>query len=85
MNQFSEEVLSIITDLEVAYSSATDMADRKSDKQLLDEFGDMLEKLTQMDRDREYGTEHNLHTPYLQIGTSKQLCLCFLFKTQKNV
>ena len=74
MDQFCEEMLSSIADLEVSYISATDLADRKSDKQLLDEFDDMLEKLTQMDRDREYGTEHSLRTPYLQTGTSKQLC-----------
>ena len=67
-------MLSTIADLEVSYISCTDLADRKSDKQLLEVFDDILEKLTQMDRDREYGTEHNLRTPYLQTGTSKQLC-----------
>ena len=71
VNQLSEEMLSIIADLEISYISATDLADRRSDKRLLKEYDDMSAKLTQMSCDIKYETKTGLRTPYLHTGTYK--------------
>ena len=69
VNQLPEGMLSIISDLEVSYISATDLAGRKSDKWLLKEFDGMSDKLTQMSCDIKYETKTGLRTPYLHTGT----------------
>ena len=51
--------------------SATDLADRRSDKRLLKEYDDMSAKLTQMSCDIKYETKTGLRTPYLHTGTHK--------------
>ena len=67
MAQFHEETLQKISELEVSYISATDLTDRRSNKQLLEEFDDISAKLTEIN-DGSDEKEYALHTPYLHAG-----------------
>ena len=70
VNQLSEWMLSIISELEVSYISATDLADRRSNKQLLEEFHSMSAKLANTSEITECETGHTICTPYLLSGTN---------------
>ena len=70
IDQFSEEILQTISELEVSYISAMDLADRRSSKQLREEFDDMSAKLTEMSNNTDYEKGHTICTPYLLTGTN---------------
>ena len=67
MAQFHEEMLQKISELERSYLSATDLTDRRSNKQLLEEFDDMSAELTEINVDNDE-KGYALHTPYLHTG-----------------
>ena len=69
MDQFSEEILRKITELEVSYISGNDMADRRSNKQLLEEFDNISAKLTEICKTTDHETGHTICTPRLLSGT----------------
>ena len=68
VDQFSEEMLQKISELEVTYISANDLADRRSNKQLLEDFYDISAKLTDTSGITECETGHTICTPYLLPG-----------------
>ena len=68
VDQFSDETLLNITVLDDMYISATHLADRRSDKQLLDEYDEVSANLVQTISDQDYDKEICLKTPYLQTG-----------------
>ena len=65
--QFHEEMLQKISELEVSYISATDLANKRSNKQLLEEFDDISAELTEMNGDSDE-KGYALNTPYLHTG-----------------
>ena len=68
MDKFSDEKLLNITVLDDLYISASHLADRRSDKELLEDFDEVSASLTQALYDREYDKEICLKTPYLHTG-----------------
>ena len=81
--QFHEEMLQKISELEVSYISATDLTDRRSNKQLLEEFDEVSAKLTEMSKPTDDERGHTICTPYLHSGTNLKslLLLTALLKT----
>ena len=68
MDKFSDEKLLNITVLDGLYISASHLADRRSDKDLLEDFDEVSANLTQALCDRKYDKEVCLKTPYLHTG-----------------
>ena len=68
VDKFSDEILLNITVLDDLYISATHLADRRSDKQLLDEFDEVSANLAGVTCDHECEDGLNLFTPYLHTG-----------------
>ena len=68
MAQFHEEMLQKISELEVSYISATDLTDKRSNKQLLEDFYDISAKLTDTSEVTACETGHTICTPYLLPG-----------------
>ena len=57
-----------ITILDDLYISASHLTDRRSDKELLEDFDEVSANLTQALCDRKYDKEICLKTPYLHTG-----------------
>ena len=79
MDKFSDEKLLNITILDDLYISASHLADRRSDKDLLEDFDEVSANLTQALCDREYDKEICLKTPYLHTGRKVHSILMFTF------
>ena len=70
MAQFHGEMLQKISELEESYISTTDLADRRSNKQLLEEYDFMSAELSEMSKHTDYEERYALHTPYLRTGSN---------------
>lgn len=68
VNQYSEEMLLDMTSLDDLYSYGMSLADKRSDKQLLEEFEEVATNMTEKSIDQNCENPHFLKTPYLHTG-----------------
>ena len=68
VEQFSDETLLNTTVLDDLYIYGTHLADRRADRQLLEEFDEVSRKLEQTNSSKDYEKVIILKTPYLHTG-----------------
>lgn len=64
VDQFSEDILLNITVLDDLFTYSTNLADRRPDKQLLEEFGEVTEEIKQTKKNEKFKKSVVLRTPY---------------------
>lgn len=73
VNQFSEETLLTITVLDDLYTTSTHLADKRADKQLLEEYEDVSTNLIKANDNPDLEKSIILKTPYCHRGMCKIL------------
>ena len=68
VTQFSEDTAWNVTVLDDLYISGTNLADRRSDKQLVEQYRNLSANLSSMIDNMRYEIQLDLTTPYLHAG-----------------